>query len=58
MCWKTIHVKLIFVDVDECKEEIHKCTEEQECQNIAGSYQCVQKCSEGYQEMNGQCVGK
>nr|XP_022322237.1 hemicentin-1-like isoform X1 [Crassostrea virginica] len=43
-------------DVDECKEEIHKCTEEQECQNIAGSYQCVQKCSEGYQEMNGQCV--
>lgn len=51
-------MKLIFVDVDECKEGIHKCTEEQECQNIAGSYQCVQKCSEGYQEMNGQCVGK
>ncbi|XP_048772936.2 hemicentin-1-like isoform X2 [Ostrea edulis] len=43
-------------DVDECKEGIHKCTDEQECQNIKGSYQCVQRCRDGYQEVNGQCV--
>ncbi|XP_062570988.1 hemicentin-1-like isoform X1 [Saccostrea cucullata] len=43
-------------DIDECKEGIHRCTEEQECQNIEGSYQCTQKCTEGYQEVNGRCV--
>jgi hypothetical protein len=49
---------VFFSDIDECKEGIHRCTGEQECQNIKGSYQCVQKCSEGYQEVNGRCVGK
>lgn len=49
---------VFFSDVDECKEGIHKCTDEQECQNIKGSYQCVQRCRDGYQEVNGQCVGK
>lgn len=43
-------------DVDECEEGVHRCTEEQECHNIQGSYQCQQKCTDGYQDVNGQCV--
>lgn len=43
-------------DVDECEEGVHRCTEEQECHNIQGSYQCQQKCTDGYQDVNGRCV--
>ena len=37
-------VELLFLDVDECEENIDNCS--QNCNNTIGSYNC--SCNEGY----------
>lgn len=50
-----IHVCLL--DVDECQSSLHRCGEDQLCNNLPGSYRC--ECQTGYQydSLRRMCVG-
>lgn len=45
------------VDVDECQNSLHRCGEDQLCNNLPGSYRC--ECQTGYQydSFRRMCVG-
>ena len=38
--------KLSYLDVDECKNSLHRCNSHADCTNTAGSYLC--RCKPGY----------
>jgi len=38
-------LSVVFIDLDECVEELHRC--QQVCENTLGSYRC--SCSPGFQ---------
>ena len=42
-------------DIDECKLNLHTCSEHAECENIKGNYTCV--CKDGYNGDGFTCVG-
>eukprot|EP00111_Clytia_hemisphaerica_P018073 TCONS_00053464-protein len=44
-------------DVDECKENLHRCNAEtQECINTVGGYRCKNvRCVQGFRMINGRC---
>lgn len=47
------------LDIDECAEGVAHCEGNTTCVNTIGSFQCVsQNCQTGFQELNGECVGK
>lgn len=47
---------LLFVDIDECKEETFNCTELLKCKNLIGAYECG--CEDGLVETtDGTCRG-
>ena len=54
------YIKYIFIilDVDECTENRHNCSNLEECQNTVGGFQC--NCKPGYQRNNttGNCEGR
>ncbi|KJH50297.1 calcium binding EGF domain protein [Dictyocaulus viviparus] len=43
-------------DINECELGLHDCGENQMCQNKVGGFTCVDRCSAGYEFMNGECV--
>ena len=49
---------ILQLDVDECEENIHNCTNLEVCRNRFGIFDCP--CITGYQRnnTNGQCEGK
>ena len=49
---------LIILDVDECRENRHNCSNLEECQNTVGGFQC--NCKFGYQRnvITDNCEGK
>ena len=42
-------------DIDECSTGVHNCTQNQQCVNSPGDYQC--KCVSGYELLNEICEG-
>ena len=42
-------------DVDECETNNGGCTENSNCVNMLGTYEC--QCQRGYEMMNGNCIG-
>lgn len=49
------HQMYICTDINECAIESYTCTNNTECKNAPGSYQC--DCVEGYVDKNGECEG-
>ena len=49
---------IIQLDVDECEEDLHNCTDVDICRNRFGSFRC--DCITGYQRRNAnsQCEGE
>ena len=49
---------VIILDVDECRENRHNCSNLEECQNTVGGFHC--NCKPGYQRNNttGNCEGR
>ena len=47
---------LNLIDIDECSTGVHNCTQNQQCVNRNGGYQC--KCVSGYELLDGNCEGK
>ncbi|KAK6744764.1 hypothetical protein RB195_011467 [Necator americanus] len=43
-------------DINECEMNLHNCEPSQMCQNTVGGFKCVDRCSEGYEYVNGECV--
>ncbi|KAK6012443.1 calcium binding EGF domain protein, partial [Ostertagia ostertagi] len=43
-------------DINECEMNLHNCGENQMCQNTVGGYTCVDRCSLGYEYLDGECV--
>jgi len=43
------------LDIDECAAGIHNCTQNQQCINRPGFYDC--ECAIGYELLNGTCEG-
>lgn len=44
------------VDVDECASDINKCPKSHQCENTDGGYNCIKNCSEGFQNINDECI--
>ena len=44
--------------MNECTESQGICGTEQECINTHGGYKCIDACPQGYQFINGRCIGK
>ena len=45
----------MLLDIDECSTGEHNCTQNQQCVNRPGDYQC--ECISGYELLNGNCEG-
>uniref|UniRef100_A0A1I7X8T5 EGF-like domain-containing protein n=1 Tax=Heterorhabditis bacteriophora TaxID=37862 RepID=A0A1I7X8T5_HETBA len=43
-------------DINECELNLHNCENNQICQNTIGKFKCVDRCSTGYEFVNGECV--
>ncbi|RCN27197.1 hypothetical protein ANCCAN_27070 [Ancylostoma caninum] len=43
-------------DINECEMNLHNCGPSQMCQNTVGGFKCVDRCSEGYEYVDGECV--
>jgi len=46
---------VIFIDVDECVENTHRCSAHADCEDTEGSYTCT--CHEGYRGDGENCKG-
>ena len=44
-----------YADIDECSTDVHNCTQNQQCVNRPGDYEC--ECVSGYELVNGICEG-
>ncbi|VDM73731.1 unnamed protein product, partial [Strongylus vulgaris] len=43
-------------DINECEMNLHNCGASQMCQNTIGGFKCVDRCSDGYKYVDGECV--
>ena len=48
-------INFLFLDVNECLENTHKCSANADCTNTEGSYTC--SCREGFQGDGFTCDG-
>jgi len=46
---------VIFIDIDECVENTHRCSAHADCEDTEGSYTCT--CHEGYRGDGENCKG-
>lgn len=65
MCWRNIKEKkkdVLFseLDINECAQKPSPCKIGERCDNVPGSYKCVQTfaCANGLQMKDLQCLGK
>ncbi|CCJ09402.1 EGF-like domain-containing protein [Caenorhabditis elegans] len=42
-------------DINECETGAHNCDADEICENSIGSFKCVNKCSPGYELIDGKC---
>ena len=47
---------IIYTDLDECKLDIHRCSENAKCSNSEGSYDC--NCDDGFIGNGITCLSK
>ena len=52
----TSYIISLFIDVNECKDNIHNCHLDAACQNSKGSFICV--CHRGYVGNGTDCKGR
>ena len=45
----------VLLDIDECSTGVHNCTQNQQCVNRPGDYEC--ECVSGYELVNEICEG-
>ena len=45
----------VLLDIDECSTGVHNCTQNQQCVNRPGDYEC--ECVSGYELVNEICQG-
>ena len=45
----------MLLDIDECSTGVHNCTQNQQCVNRPGDYEC--ECVIGYESVNKICKG-
>ena len=44
-----------YIDINECSTGVHNCTQNQQCVNRPGDYEC--ECVSGYELVNETCEG-
>ena len=44
------------LDIDECSTGVHNCTQNRQCVNTPGDYEC--ECFSGYELVDGICESK
>ena len=46
----------VHTDIDECTEGLHNCSENAECHDVEGSYNCI--CNRGFRGDGTSCISK
>lgn len=46
---------MIYLDINECVDDVDICKENANCTDTVGSYMCT--CKEGYSKKNDKCEG-